>query len=168
MKLQSIDKDRYSKHFKIVFGAIAVVLLGGSVGCSTLLIQLLGEPGGSNFWLNMAGVAIVAVLIVTILNKLRPHPYMTELVYVWDLKQMLNRIYRKERKIQEAAEQNDPDALVILNYFYKGSKQLYELDDNLITQDELIDKIRENDRRMQAANLELSTDSFRPEMLERY
>jgi 4-amino-4-deoxy-L-arabinose transferase-like glycosyltransferase len=167
MKLHEIDKSRYSKHYKIVFSGIVVVLLGVAVGSSAILIQLFGEPGGSNFWLNLIGVVIAAAVVVTILLKIRSHPFMTEVVYVWDLKQVLNRIYRKERKLNSAMqEDNDPDAMVIMNYFYKGSKQLYELDDNRITHDELTDKIRVHDKHLEAAGLSTSTDNFEPSMLE--
>ncbi len=169
MKLQNIDKSRYSKHFKIVFTCIVIVLVIVSIGSSAILIQLLGNPEGSNFWLNLIGVVIAAVVIATILLKNRSHPFMTEMVYVWDLKQMLNRIYRKERKLKAAIEDsNDPDALIIMNYFYKGSKQLYELDNNQITHDELIDKIRAHDKRLESAGLSTLSDNFEPSMLERF
>ena len=168
MKLQEIDKSRYSKHFKLVFAGIVLLLLVGAIGSSTILIHLFGEPSGSNFWYNLVGVVIAAVVTVIILVKLRPHPFMTEVVYVWDLKQTLNRIYRKERKIQPAAEENDHDAMVILNFFYKGSKQLYELDNNLVVQDELLDKIRVHDRRLKDAGLSTSPDNFEASMLERF
>ena len=168
MKLQDIDKARYDKHFKIVFAAIAVFLMGGAVGSTIILIDLFGEPGGSNLVWNMLGVAIAVAAMVFILVKLRPHPFMTEVVYVWDLKQVLNRIYRKEKKIKAASDDNDPDAMVILNFFYKGSKQLYELDNNLITLEELVDKIRAHDKHMEAAGLSTSTGNFDPSILERY
>ncbi len=167
MKLQEIDKSRYSKHFKIVFTSIAVVLVVVSIGSSAVLIQLFGGPEGSNFWLNLVGVIIAAAVVATILQRIRSHPFMTEVVYVWDLKQVLNRIYRKERKLKAAMEdRNDLNAMIIMNYFYKGSKQLYELDNNLVTHDDLIGKIREHDRRLEAAGLDASPDNFEPSMLE--
>lgn len=168
MKLMDIDKRRYRKRLNLVFGGIVVVLLILSLGASALLIQLFGRQDGSNFWLNLGGVVIGAAVVVIGLRKLRSHPFLYEVAYVWDLKQQLNRIYRKERKLQAAVEENDPDAMVILNFFYRGSKQLYELDDNLVTHDELVDKIRYHDKLLEAAGLSTSTDAFEPSMLERY
>jgi len=89
-------------------------------------------------------------------------------VYVWDLKQILNKIYRKQRKIESKVEENNHYAMIIMNFQYRGSKQLYELDDNTITIDELNRKIKHLDKRMQTVGLNLSTDLFDPEMLDRF
>lgn len=168
MKLKEIDKTRYQKNLKIVFAAIVVALIGLTLAASTLMIKFFSTPDSSNFWFNLGGVVFAAVVVVIILNKLRGHPFMLEVVYVWDLKQMLNRIYRKQRKIEAMLEENDLDAMKIMNFQYKGSKQLYTLDDNTITIDGLQVKILHLDERMQAAGLDLSTDSFDPDMLSRF
>lgn len=168
MQLKPIDKSRYSKHLKIVFISIAVTLIALTLGASTLLISLFSTPETSNFWFNLMGVVIAAVVVIAVLQKLRQHPFLVEVVYVWDLKQMLNRIYRKQRKIEPMVEQNDPDAMVIMNFQYKGSRQLYELDDNIITMDSLIIKLNALEKRMKTAGLNTSTDNFNPELLNRY
>ena len=168
MKLKEIDKARYSKHLKIVFSCIVVTLLVITLGVSTLIIQFFSTPDVSHLWHNLAGVAIAATIVIFILNKLRQHPFMLEVVYVWDLKQMLNRIYRKQRKIETAAENSDHDAMIIMNFQYRGSKQLYQLDDNTITIDNLVTKMSSNDHRMEAAGMSLSTDSFEVELLEKF
>ena len=168
MQLTPINKATYGRRFKIVFAGIAAALLVIALGSSTLLIALLGTPGESHFWLNLSGVVVAAAVVVTTLRRLRTHPFMTEVVYVWDLKQALNRIHRKERRLLDAVASNDPDAMVIIDFYYRGSKQLYELDDNLITQDELIDKMRQHDKRMQAAGLTTGTDRFDPAALARF
>jgi hypothetical protein len=168
MHLQDIDKSRYRQRFRIVFAAIVVVLAGVSLGTSTLLIALLGTPGASHFWLNLAGVVVGAAVVVLTLTRLRQHPYLREVVYVWDLKQQLNRIYRKQSKIEPRVEENDPDAIAIMVFFYRGSKQLYELDDNTITLDTIALKLRALERRIEELGLEITADSFRDAMLERY
>jgi len=168
MKLVETDKARYSGNFKLVFAGIVVVLSLVALASSAILIEWFGSAGESNFWLNPSGVVIAAVCVFLILRRLRTHPFMTEVVYVWDLKQLLNRIYRKERKLQAAVEANDPDAMVIMNFFLRGSRQLYELDNNLITHDELVDRIRQHDKRLEAVGLTVSTDTFDVLMLERF
>ena len=166
MKLMDIDKRRYRKHLNLVFAGIAVALTAIAIGASTILIGLFSTPDESHFWLNVGGVVIAVALVVKLLQQLRPHPFMKEVVYVWELKQVLNRIYRRERKLEAAVEAGDPKALIIMNFFYRGSKQLYELDDNLVTIDELVNKIRDHDKRLVDAGLTTDTDTFDPVMLD--
>ncbi len=168
MRLREIDKKRYRQRLRRVFGGIVVALTVIALGSSTLAIRLFGTPGESHFWFNLGGVVFAAVVVVWALNRLRDHPYLHEVVYVWDLKQQLNRIYRKQRRIEPGIEDNDPDALVIMNYFYRGSIQLYELDDNTITLDTLAIKLRALETRMQGLGMDISTDAYDPAMLERY
>ncbi|MBT7206041.1 MAG: DUF3087 family protein, partial [Gammaproteobacteria bacterium] len=65
-------------------------------------------------------------------------------------------------------ENSDHDAMIIMNFQYRGSKQLYQLDDNTITIDNLVTKMSSNDHRMEAAGMNLSTDSFEVELLEKF
>ena len=168
MKLKEIDKSRYRKHLKVVFGSIAVALLIITLAVSTLIIQLFSTPEADHFWFNLAGVAIAAIIMVNVLIKLRQHPYLLEVVYVWDLKQMLNRIYRKQRKIEPKVEENNRDAMIIMNFQYRGSKQLYELDDNTITMENLVFKLKALEGRMQESGVSTSTDEFTPDLLGQF
>jgi hypothetical protein len=168
MQLKKIEKQRYRKNLRVVFGGIAVSLMVLTVIMSTLFIYLFSTPDVSHFWHNMAGVAAAAVIVVIALNKIRHHPYMTEVVYVWDLKQQLNRIHRKLRKIEEAVDDHNIDAMIIMNFMYRGSRQLYQLDDNTITMEGLVSKIRAFDKRMKDAGLSLSEDTYDPAMLDQF
>ncbi|NNE64021.1 MAG: DUF3087 family protein, partial [Gammaproteobacteria bacterium] len=94
MQLRQIDKNRYRKHYRIVFVAICIALIVISLGSSTLLIRWFSNPEGSNFILNLTGVVIAALLVSAALYYFRDHAFMDELVYVWNLKKQLNRIYR--------------------------------------------------------------------------
>ena len=144
------------------------VLIIIALSTSALLIYFFSNPESSHFMHNLAGVVIAAAFVGFLLTKLRQHPFMFEVVYVWDLKQQLNRIHRKQRKIEGAVEEGDHDAMIIMNYLYRGSKQLYLLDDNTITMEDLAIKIQALDSRMEAAGLSLSTDSYDPSMLDRF
>jgi uncharacterized membrane protein YcjF (UPF0283 family) len=168
MRLREIDKTRYRKHLKFVFAVIIAALVIFSLSTSTLFIYFFSTPEAQHFWFNLAGVAAAAVIIIFILLKLRTHTFMVEVVYVWDLKQQLNRIYRKQRKVEAAVESDDHDAMIIMNFMYRGSKQLYELDDNTITMEGLNSRINILDKHMQAAGLSLSTDLYEPDMLDRF
>ena len=168
MQLKEIDKTRYRKHLKVVFAGMVAVLIIISLSSSAVLIHLFSDPESSNFIFNLAGVIIAALFVGFALTKLRRHPFMSEVVYVWDLKQQLNRIYRKQRKIEAAAEADDHEAMIIMNYLYRGSKQLYLLDDNTITLEDLNIRIQVLENRMEAAGVSLSADLFQPSMLDKF
>jgi len=168
MQLIEIDKTKYRKRLRIVFAAIAAALAIIALGSSTLIIHFFSTPDVDHFWHNLAGVALAAIVVAFTLNKLRNHPFMLEVAYVWDLKQQLNRIHRKQKKIEARIEENNHDAMIIMNYMYKGSKQLYELDDNTITMGTLNSKIRTLDKRMEDSGIDTSTDSYEPGMLDHY
>ena len=168
MKLEEIDKARYQKHLNIVMATMAVAVLLLALGTSTLLIHFFSTPGQSNFAFNLGGVVIAAIIVFSTVIKFRGHPFMKEVVYVWDLKQVLNKIHRKQLKLQAAVEENDPDALIIINFQYRGSRHLYQLDDNTITMDELAAKILVHERLMKDAGLSTSTDEFDLSMLEKF
>jgi len=151
-----------------VFISMAAALIIIAQINSALFIYLFSEPEASHFYHIMAAVISAAAIVVYVVNKYRHHPYMTEVVYVWDLKQQLNKIQRKQRKLKAAVEEGDKEAMVIMNFMYRGSKQLYELDDNTITIEDLVVVMSDLDQRMKNAGLSLSTDSYKPEMLDRF
>ena len=168
MQLREINKIRYRKHLRIIFVSIVSALIIIAPGTSALLISFFSNPEASYIFHNLAGVIVAAAIVAYVLNKYRQHPYMFEVVYVWDLKQQLNRIQRKQRKIEAAIENNDKDAMIIMDFMHHGSKQLYELDDNTITMEDLLRKIQIHDKRIEAAGLSSSTDSYNPTMLKRF
>ncbi|MEZ8116922.1 DUF3087 family protein [Vibrio splendidus] len=139
MKLQKINKEEYRKKmnlllvslvgslalFAIVFGSILIELFG-SVGSVT------GEATG-NFHLNVLGVILSVALNAFIASRVKGHDYFKEALYVWNLKQTHNQIYRKLKRIQPKAEQGDREALTILYFYYTTQKQVYDLDNNTLT-----------------------------------
>ena len=111
--------------FAIVFGSILIELFG-SVGSVT------GEATG-NFHLNVLGVILSVALNAFIASRVKGHDYFKEALYVWNLKQTHNQIYRKLKRIQPKAEQGDREALTILYFYYTTQKQVYDLDNNTLT-----------------------------------
>jgi hypothetical protein len=168
MKLRQIDKTRYRKHYKIVFAAIVIALIAISLVSSTLLINWLGSPDESHFILNLAGVVVAGLIVLYALYRYRDHPFMDEVVYVWNLKKQLNLIYRKQHKIEPLIEDNNVDAMVIMNYMYQGSKQLYELDDNTITMNDLAIKSRHLNTKLEENELKLTTDDYDSGLLDQF
>ncbi len=165
MKLQTIDKATYREHLKRVTVAVIALLLASAVGISTILIAMFGEAGGSNFILNLTGVAIGAGLCGFLLFRFREHAYMSEVTYVWRLKQELNRIYRRSAKVKSAIERENRNGLIVSNFHLKGSKQLYELDDNTLTMGELNQRIEELDAKVQGLGVTIALDDYDKQLL---
>ncbi|MBC8211007.1 MAG: DUF3087 family protein [Gammaproteobacteria bacterium] len=168
MQLRSIDKARYQRHLRIVFAGIVAVMVIVTLAASTAFIRFFSSPEASHFMHNLAGVAVAAGVAVYILTRLRKQPFLQEVVYIWDLKQQLNRIYRKQRKVEAALEANDVDAMQIMNFQYQGSLQLYAMDDNTITIDDLQLKFQALKSRMQKAGLDASRIQYEAELLDRF
>jgi len=168
MKLRQIDKNRYSKHYKILFAAIVIELITVSLVSSTLLISWFGSPDETHFILNLVGVVVAVLLVLYAAYRFRDHPFMDEVVYVWNLKKQLNLIYRKQHKIEPLIEESNVDAMVIMNYMYQGSKQLYELDDNTLTISDLAIKSRHLNTKLEEKELKLTTDDYYSGLLDQF
>lgn len=167
MQIRHIDKARYRHHLnRVIWGAIALLVFL-SLSSSTLLIYTLGEPGGSNFGLNVTGVIIAVVVNLILLNKCRRYPYFEEIDYVLLLKHELNLIHRKFAKVKSAANKNDIDALIVMNFHLRGSKQLFTLDDNDLTMSKLDKDILEFEAALRDVNVEVRTEDYRREMLNK-
>ncbi|MFM9578063.1 DUF3087 family protein, partial [Streptomyces turgidiscabies] len=78
-----------------------------SLAISQTLIALFPDESGSHFHWNLLGVVVTSIAIAFLLNKYRKHDYMTEVVYVWELKQALNKITRKMAKLKAAGREGD-------------------------------------------------------------
>ena len=136
MTFRDISKPEYNRRLKMTFFAICGYMLVAALAISTLLIHFFGGENG-NFWLNVTGVIGAAMGLLFIYKQLKGHPYLTDIVYIRGIKAQLNYIYRKQHKLKEAAEQGDQTAIAILDYSYRASIYVYQLDDNTLTIEEL-------------------------------
>ena len=168
MQLIQIDKARYRKHLNRVIIGCGLALAIGSLAISQLLIALFPDESGSHFHWNLIGVVITSLTIGWALNKYRTHEYMTEVVYVWDLKQALNKITRKMAKLKAAGREGKPQALLAIHYSYAGSRLLWQLDDNTITMDELAIKQAELDSVAAKFNVTLNVDDYDDVILKQF
>ncbi|WP_065978421.1 DUF3087 domain-containing protein [Pseudoalteromonas lipolytica] len=168
MKLIQIDKARYRKHLNHVIVACVIALAVGSLAMSQTLIALFPDPSGSHFHWNLLGVVVCSLLVGFVLNKYRNHDYMTEIVYVWELKKALNKITRKMPKLKAAGREGNADALLAIHYSYAGSRLLWQLDDNTITMDELAIKQAELDSVAEKYNLSLDAERYDEAILKNF
>ncbi|MGS0534882.1 DUF3087 domain-containing protein [Pseudoalteromonas sp. SaAl2] len=168
MQLIQIDKARYRKHLNRVIIGCGLALAGGSLAISQILIALFPDESGSHFHWNLLGVVVTSIAIAFLLNKYRKHDYMTEVVYVWELKQALNKITRKMAKLKAAGREGDANALLAIHYSYAGSRLLWQLDDNTITMDELAIKQTELDSVAEKFNLKLDENDYHEDILKAF
>lgn len=166
MRLIEINKARYRRHLNVVIAACIIGLAAGSLLLSQLLITLFPDDSGSHFHWNLLGVVATSGTIAWLLNKFRHHHFMTEVVYVWELKQALNKITRKMRKLQAEAEKGNINALLALQFSYSGSRQLWQLDDNTIIMEELAVQQAKLDNLAAKYNVVLNTDDYDDNMLK--
>ncbi|MGB3724697.1 MAG: DUF3087 domain-containing protein [Glaciecola sp.] len=168
MKLIEVNKARYRRHLNIVIVASIVALATGSLSISQVLIGLFPDPSGSHFHWNLLGVIVSAITIGSILQHYRGHPFMTEVTYIWELKQTLNKINRKMLKLKAAAQTGDVNAMLAIQYSYSGSRLLWKLDDNTIVMDQLAIDQAELDALLEKYNVTLSIDDYTNTLLKAY
>ncbi len=166
MTLENIDKARFKKHLNYFQGSMVVALMLLGLGLSELYIRLWSD-GGSNFWLNAAAVATAAFIIAGVVRLVKDHPALYEVMYVWRLKNELNRIYRASSKLDKALAVGNEDALKVRYFQLHASKHLYQLEDNTLTLDDLNQQIEAFDAQLAERGLTLGTDDYQPELLSR-
>lgn len=168
MELEDISKPLYRSRFNKLMIAIVVALFILALGIGQGLIALFPVDEGSHFAHNLSGVITAALIVSSLVYRYRHHPAMYEVMYVWRLKQELNRIYRKQRAVLAAVDEGDATAMTIMNFSYKGSRQLYELDDNKVTMDELDAAEAELLGKAEAKGLTLRLEDYRRGLLDNY
>lgn len=166
MKLHDIDKALYRKRLNIILvGAIAILLVT-SLSISNLLISIYGSNvDGDNFWWNVAGVIAGVSLLALIFKIIENKSFMFEINYVRGLKREMNRIYRSSKKLLPAIEANNEKALIISYFNLQASKQVYELDNNTLTMDELNEKIRLLNEKIAELGLSISVEDYQPSLI---
>ncbi|WP_041395186.1 DUF3087 domain-containing protein [Photobacterium profundum] len=173
MKIMEIDKAVYRKNINRVIGVFVGSLAVLSLAFGAALIAVFGaetvDPSGStgNFYLNLIGVVLAAIVCVSVLSRFKDNPYLKEIYYVWQLKQLHNKIYRKLTKIKNRATLHDINALIILKFYYASLKQVYLLDNNSLTLPTLEKDIAKLDSQIMSQNLTISTDQFEADLLNK-
>lgn len=170
MKLQQIDKTLYRSNMNLFMAALVLALIICSLGFGAGLIALFGveavpgQPTGNFHW-NLLGVILALLLCSTIVYQLKTQPFLKEIYYVWQLKQLQNRIYRKLNKIKAAATSNDINALITLLFYFTSLRQVYLLDDNTLTLSAVDKELSQVQEQCEALGLTLSAEQFEVELL---
>lgn len=174
MKLQKINKEEYRKKMNLLLVSLVGSLAVFAIVFGTILIDLFGAgqsiagESTGNFHLNVLGVILSVALNAFIASRVKGHDYFKEALYVWNLKQIHNQIYRKLKRIQPKAEQGDRDALTVLYFYYTTQKQVYDLDNNTLTiktVQQSLDNILELSEKW---SIELDIEAFSKDLIARF
>ncbi len=168
MKLEKINKARYRKHLNIVIVISIIALTAGSLLIAQLLIALFPDADGSHFHWNLLGVILTSLAIGMVINHIKTNEFMTEVTYVWKLKQVLNKIARKMKTLEEESAKGDVAAMQIIHYSFAGSRLLWELDDNTIVMEELAIKQANLESISNQYNVRLDVELFDETALSNY
>jgi hypothetical protein len=84
------------------------------------------------------------------------------------MKQLHNAIYRRLPKIKAAAEQGQQNAFIILTYYYQTLEQIYLLDDNTLTLNELKKNQTKLVTQIQQKKLTITAEQFDKSMVLAY
>ncbi|MCF7477918.1 DUF3087 domain-containing protein [Vibrio sp. J2-4] len=174
MEIKKINKDIYKKKVKLVIGGFVALLAISSLAFSTLLIVLFGntevvpEQSTGNFHWNLIGVLLAVATSLSLLNQIKTRPYMEEVLYVWKLKQLHNKIFRKLKSIKAAASNDDVKALTTLKFYYKTQQQVFELDNNTLTMNSVNKELEAIEQIEAAQSLDLDITSFKESWVDTY
>ncbi|MCL1145602.1 DUF3087 domain-containing protein [Shewanella marinintestina] len=172
MQLMDIDKTTYRKNTNKVIMSFVASLAILALVFGAILIHFFGAPAAvsgestGNFHLNVIGVVLALAVCSAVLNSQKQKPFFQEVYYVWRLKQLHNQIYRKLAKIKQAAENNEPNAFIILSFYFVSLKQVYTLDDNTLTLATVEQDLNQLNDKIASLGLSISVEQFEPTMLE--
>lgn len=122
----------------------------------------------SNFKYNFLGVFLALLSCGVILNKLKRTSFFTEIYYVWQMKQVHNKIFRKLKYIKKALKNDDETAMLILTFYYQGLIQIYQLDDNTITMPTLTKDIEKLEAQISEKGVSVNIEDFEVTMVKSY
>ncbi|EGQ8018074.1 DUF3087 domain-containing protein [Vibrio sp. Vb2880] len=174
MEIKQINKDIYKKKVSLVIGGFVALLAISSLAFSTLLIVLFGntevvpEQSTGNFHWNLIGVVLAVATSLSLLNQIKTRPYMEEVLYVWKVKQLHNKIFRKLKNIKAAASNDNVKALTTLKFYYTTQRQVFELDNNTLTMSSVNKELEAIEQIEAAQSLDLDITSFKESWVDTY
>lgn len=165
MQLIDVDKSLYKQRLNLITVLLVGALALLSVVFGSVLIAFFGAEqtatgSTGNFHLNVIGVIGAVIICAVALSYLKTTAYFSEVYYVWRMKALQNRIYRKLKKIKIRANENDIEAIIVLYFYYHSLKQIYSLDNNTLTLPELETKINKLQQKIDSLAMSVDLEDF--------
>jgi hypothetical protein len=168
MQLIDINKDTYRSHLNVIILLAIAFFAAAGVGISSIFVFYFGSAAGDNFFLNLLGVSIGGAIAAFCLHRLKSSLYFYEVAYVWDLKHELNLINRRLSTLKRAADDGNVDAIIILLYNFHGSRQLWQLDDNVLNLQELELELIQLEDKIHKLGLKLDPNQYQRTLLTKF
>ncbi|SET49814.1 DUF3087 family protein [Thalassotalea agarivorans] len=174
MKLIQINKDNYKKTLNKAVIGFVILFAVLSITFGTILINIFvdtpitGSETPNNFRFNLLGVILALLCCAAIVSSIKNKPLFSDLLYVWQLKQLQNRIYRRLKKLQKAQKESNLDALTILLFYYESLSLVYNLDDNTLTMSSVSKDLAKVKGDIEQLNVEISVDDFDVGMVDKF
>ncbi|WP_339514391.1 DUF3087 domain-containing protein [Pseudomonas sp. RL_15y_Pfl2_60] len=165
--IKPLDPEHYRQQTRrstlLVAGSFVLLTLV----CSTLAVQLFGQPGGDNFRLNLAGVIVALALTIALVRGVFwSQPWMAAAVYGWQLKRNLMRVTNVMHQVTAGVKVEDPLSMKILRFYHLGVSQMHQLDGNSGEHVQMLAEINQHQEKMQALNISLEQTTFDPEWIK--
>ncbi|EWC41629.1 DUF3087 family protein [Pseudomonas stutzeri] len=156
---------RQTRRSTLVVVATFVVL---AMGLSALAVMLLGEAGGDNLRLNIAGVVAGLALTIALVRLLYwQQAWMACAVYGWQLKRSLMRVTNMMHQVKAGVSAGDPAAMKLLRFYHQGLTQMHQLDGNASGLSDSVAEINRHQEAMEALGMDVDQRRLQSEWLER-
>ena len=99
MEIKTINKASYRKKVNIIIVGFVFLLVVSSIVCGAILIYFFGnhhivpDQSTGNFYWNFLGVLLGLAITLTLVNSIKRWPYFSEVRYIWQLKQIQNKMH---------------------------------------------------------------------------
>jgi len=155
------QQTRKSTVLVLVLFAVLAMLI------SSLLVALLGQPGGSNFRWNLTGVLLgLALTVVIVRFGLWQRAVMEPAVYGWRLKRSLMRVTNVMHQVKAGVASNNPAAMQLLRFYHLGLLEMHRLDGNSSALEDLVAEREQLLQALQQQGLETECYALHSEWLE--
>lgn len=166
-KLASINPEDYRQQTRKATWIIIAVFVALAMLLSSLLVMFLGEPGGDNFRLNMAGVAAgVFVTVVLVRQVFSKQPWMAANMYGWQLKRSLMSVTNVMHHVTDGVAANNPAAIKLLRFYHLGLMQMHQLDANSSEISQMVHEVDQHKQRMQELDIDCDQQVLDPAWLK--
>ena len=166
-KLLVIKPEDYRQQTRKATWIIIAVFVALAMLLSSLFVMFFGEPGGDNFRLNMAGVAMGVVITAALVRQLfSKQSWMAANVYGWRLKRSLMSVTNVMHHVTAGVAAQNPAAMKLLRFYHLGLIQMHQLDGNTGEASQIVYEAAAHKQCMQALDIDGDQQTLDPAWIQ--